>query len=140
MYRAEARTPETSSPVAVAIDPSTAPQDVADRTVEFFAGAHGDEQIAERLIRAGTTVHVHLGEDAGVTLRLDRMPIEVVAEISGRAEVEVWCSPAGWAEYMRGTRRLAMAIMHQEAEFSGPVRKFLAITPILRSLDASVWG
>ncbi len=107
----------------------------AQRTVAFFERHATDPLACGRLSRADTTVHVHLGDGVGVTLRLDRTPVEAEIGIVGTAEVELHCSPAQLDAHMAGERTLGLVIMGGEVTYAGPVRKFLAISPILRGLS-----
>ena len=120
--------------------PPVDPQQIADITAAFFLQATDDALLTDRIRTADTTVHIHLTDTAGVTLRLDRDPIEAEPRISGHAEIELWTSAQELLRCGRGERQLAMSIMRGQAEYSGPVRKFLRIQPILRSFDLSVWS
>lgn len=124
-------------------EPSTTvsidPQVMANKTAEFFLQAAHDERLGDRLSLAQTTVHIHYTDTVGVTLRLDKSPIEAEPRIVGTAEVEMWGSADKFLAFMRGERHIAMAIMHGEIEWAGPVRKFLRIIPILRSFDATTF-
>lgn len=115
------------------------PQSMADKTVEFFLQAAHDEHLGDRLALANTSVHIHFTDDVGLTLRLDSQPISAEPRIVGQAEVELWGSADKFLSYIRGERHLAMAIMHGDIEFAGPVRKFLRIMPILRSFDFTMF-
>lgn len=115
-------------------------QTMADQTAEFFLQAAHDERLGDRLSLANTTVHIHFTDTVGVTLRLDTTPIQAEPRIVGTAEVELWGSADKFLSYARGEKHLAMAIMHGDVEWAGPVRKFLRIMPILRSFDFSVWS
>lgn len=115
------------------------PQRMADQMVEFFLQAAHDEHLGDRLSLANTSVHIHFTDDIGLTLRLDSQPITAEPRVVGQAEVELWGSADKFLTFIRGERHLAMAIMHGDIEFAGPVRKFLRIMPILRSFDFSMW-
>lgn len=114
-------------------------QHMADLTADFFLQASHDEHLGDRLSLADTTVHIHFTDTVGVTLRLDRQPVEAEPRIEGQAEVELWGTPDNFVRYARGEKHLAMGIMRGEVEYAGPVRKFLRIMPILRSFDGSLW-
>ncbi|WP_354700595.1 hypothetical protein DSM112329_00876 [Paraconexibacter sp. AEG42_29] len=120
--------------------PPSDPQRVAEQTAEFFLQAAHDERLGDRLSLANTTVHIYFTDTVGVTLRLDSTPIQAEPRIVGNAEIELWGSADKFVSYARGERHLAMAIMHGEVEWTGPVRKFLRIMPILRSFDFTVWS
>jgi hypothetical protein len=107
----------------------------AQRTVAFFERHAVDPHAAARLCRAATSVHIHLGEGVGATVRLDCEPLEAEVGIVGAAEIEIHCSPAQLDAHIRGERTLAQEIMRREVSYVGPVRKFLSIAPILRGLS-----
>jgi hypothetical protein len=115
------------------------PQEMAQRTADFFMQAAHDQRLGERLALAGTTVHIHYTDDVGVTLNLDKSPISAEPRIIGNAEVELWGSPELFVAFVRREKQMAMAINNGELEYRGPVRKFLRIVPILRSFDFGVW-
>ena len=116
------------------------PSGVSSLTVEFFTTAlGGDDGFADRITRTPTSVHIHLLDDGGITLRLDRHPPTFHAEIVGSAKARVTCSAATWVAALRGDRPLAMAIATGDAKFPGPVRPLLSFLPILRALDHSLW-
>ncbi len=116
------------------------PQRMADQSAAFFLQAAHDEKLGDRLSLANTTVHIHFTDTVGVTLGLTTTPITAEPRIVGEAEIELWGSADKFLGYARGERHLAMALMHGEVEWSGPVRKFLRIMPILRSFDFSMWS
>lgn len=115
------------------------PEQMAELTRRFFAENAEDPRLAERLARAQTTVHVRFSDDAGITLHMDRSPIQVEAGLVGAAEIELQGTPETFLAFVRGERHMAMAITSGELEYRGPVRKFLRILPILRTCDFSVW-
>lgn len=131
MPQGHAENPPTMSPVD--------PQTMADLTSEFFLQAAEDERLGSRLSLAQTTVQIHFNDDVGVTLWLERKPIEAEPRIVGNAEVEIWGSADKFLEFALGSKHLAMAIMRGEVEYTGPVRKFLRIMPMLRSFDHTSW-
>ncbi len=134
---AASRKHDLSSPAAVpgATPPATNAFAAAQRTVAFFERHAADPHAAARLCRADCSVHIHLGEGVGVSLRLDCTPLEAEVGIVGVAEIEIHCSPAQLDAHVRGERTLAQEIMRREVTYVGPVRKFLSIAPILRGLS-----
>ena len=130
----------TEQPQPSTTMPKADPQRVAEQTAEFFMQAAHDERLGDRLSLANTTVHIYFTDTVGVTLRLDQTPIQAEPRIVGNAEIELWGSADKFVSYARGEKHLAMAIMHGEVEWTGPVRKFLRVMPILRSFDFSVWS
>jgi hypothetical protein len=125
----------TTRTATVPIDP----QRMADLTAAFFLQGSQDPRLGERLALGHTTVHIHYADDAGVTLWLDRAPIEATPHIEGTAEIELWGSPELFMSFTLRKKHMAMSIMRGELEYDGPVRKFLRIAPILRSFDFAVW-
>jgi len=113
---------------------------LAELTAEWFATGADNPHLGARLALADTVVHFHFTDTAGVTLMLDRTPIEALPRIVGEAEVEIWISPEQVLKMLRREEQMAMLISEGEIDYRGPVRKFLRIVPILRSLDYSMWG
>jgi len=92
-----------------------------------------------RLAHADTSVLFHTdgGPERGVTLLLDRVPC-AVAEHPEPAEIEIHLPQAAVRAFAHGELSMTAAILSGEARASGPVRKYLEVDPILRSLLATV--
>lgn len=114
------------------------PQQMADMTARFFESAN-QTQLVDRMALAQTTVHIHFTDTVGVTIDLTKAPISAEPRIVGTAEVEMYGTPELFMQFIRREKQMAMAITRGELAYEGPVRKFLRIVPILRSLDFSVW-
>lgn len=115
---------------------------ILDLSMQFWETAAADERLGSRLAGAGTVVHVHftdVGDGQGFTLFLDRNPIEVVGGFVGDAEVNIYGTAAAWLKLVRQDKRLAIAIAKGEMDYTGPVRKFLRIVPILQNFEFSMW-
>ncbi|MTD45892.1 hypothetical protein GKE82_16755 [Conexibacter sp. W3-3-2] len=115
------------------------PQRMAELTADFFNSGATDQRIGERLALAQTTVHIHYSETAGVTLDLTKAPIHAEPDIVGQAEIQLYGTPELFIEMVQRKKQMAMAITRGELAYEGPVRKFLRIVPIMRSLDFSTW-
>ncbi len=115
------------------------PQRMAELTANFFNSGATDQRIGERLALAQTTVHIHFSETAGVTLDLTKAPIHAEPDITGTAEVQLYGTPELFVDMVTRKTQMAMAITRGELAYEGPVRKFLRIVPILRSLDFNAW-
>lgn len=115
------------------------PHQMAEVTARFFNTAAGDPKLGDRLALANTTVHFHFTDDAGVTLDMTKAPIHAEPRIIGEAEIQLYGSPELWMEIVRREKQAAMCITRGELAYEGPVRKWLRIVPILRSMDFSVW-
>jgi hypothetical protein len=104
-----------------------------DRFRAAMETAAQDERLSLVLARANTTVRICLADDRelGVTLLLDRDPVEVVGR-DAPAEVEIWIVSADLARLYSPDFHLAMAITRGRVRFAGPVRKFLRVTPVVR--------
>lgn len=101
------------------------------------AVARGDEVIG-RLARADVTVSLRLGSSQAVTLLLDRMPIEVVPGEAAEVELEV---PDRLVDpFLRGRLHMTAAIVGGDVTYTGPVRKYLEVDPILSDLLARHGG
>ena len=118
---------------------SVTPQRLAEITAEWFRSGAQDAHLASRLASADTTLHLHFGDGAGATIHLDRTPLQAEPQIVGTAEVEMHLTPEQMVGLIRRERQMAMSILDGDIEVHGPVRKFLRVVPILRSLDYSMW-
>jgi hypothetical protein len=99
------------------------------------AGA-ADPVLGERLARAETTCAMRVG-DRGLTALLDREPIEVVEQVLDHAEVRIEGSEEAWLPvFLNGN--LGIALARGELTWSGPVRKYLRVFPIFRTLYGDV--
>lgn len=89
----------------------------------------------QRLAAAGTTVCflVRGVPDAAVTLFLDRQPPCVISTAEP-AEVTIELSPTQAGALARGTLSLPPALWAGEISFSGQVRRYLAVDPVLRAM------
>jgi hypothetical protein len=89
--------------------------------------------------RAKTTVGVHVRETVEApshplaTMLLDREPAQLQPGNGASPEVEIFFTREDLSRYVLGDLQLALAIAIGDVEFSGPVRKFLRITPQLRA-------
>ena len=104
-----------------------------DRFTIAMRAAASDERLSEVLARAKTTVWVQLADDPdlGVTLLLDRNPVEIV---DGHADTEVEISivSADLDRLYSTEFHLPMAIARGRVRYRGHVRKFLQVTPVIR--------
>lgn len=99
-----------------------------------------DDPAVFRLGAAGTSVTfvVPGAHEHSVTLLLDREPPEIGGGVSGEVTIELTGTQA--EAFSRGRLVLSIALLDGEAAYSGPVRKYLAVDPILRGLLARVDG
>lgn len=123
------------------------PEQVLDLMMRFWSEAAEDPRLGKMVAQAGTIVRLHFtdvltaeGDPKGFTLYLDREPFEVVGGLGGLPESEVFASSAVWFALVRGQRRMAMAIAEGDITYTGPVRKFLRIVPILQNFDFDMWS
>jgi hypothetical protein len=90
-----------------------------------------DSAAGARAALADTTVRIDLSDGYAVTLFLDREPVELdTAEYD--AEIALAMTTPQLEQLIRGELALAMEIAHGRIAYSGPLRKFLRIVPILR--------
>jgi hypothetical protein len=118
------------------------PAEMAALTVEFFNRAAEEPELSERMSFAQTTVQIHFvdGEaDAACTVWLDRTPISAESGLVGEAEIEMFGPAEAWMNMISGSEQLAMTIARGEVTYTGPVRKFLRVVPILRTFDFEMW-
>ena len=93
-----------------------------------------DPAAGARVALADTTVRIKLSGGAGYafTLYLDREPVEL-GEAESDAEIVLAMTAPQLEQLTRGELALAMEIAHGRIAYSGPVRKFLRVIPILRA-------
>lgn len=98
----------------------------------------GDEHARGRLSSANTSVTIYSADrpGAGVTLLLDRRPPVVVGE-DEPAEIVIELTGEQIDQFAAGELVVASAIMSGSVAYRGPVRKFMAVAPILRGLLSS---
>jgi hypothetical protein len=112
----------------------------AERALEQFTSTLetgvSDKGLHDRLALASTTIAVTLADepDLSVTLLLDRAPIEVVDGIVADAESQIWIASVDLERIWSPDFYLPMAIAKGRIRIIGPVRKFLRIVPILRTV------
>lgn len=112
------------------------PDRIAALAVELFERAGADEDLGERLAFAGTIVRVTFTDEtsdhsASCTIYLDREPVGAELGSVCPAEVEITGSVQQWKRIIRGDDWIQMAILHGGLTYTGPVRKFLRVTPML---------
>jgi hypothetical protein len=108
-------------------------QSALDRFCAAMRAAAQDERMSAVLSRAKTTVRIELADDPdlSVTLLLDRDPIELT-QTDEPAEVEISIVSVDLARLYSPDFHLAMAITRGRVGYTGPVRKFLRVTPVVR--------
>lgn len=119
-----------------------APDEFVDLLVQFFERAAQEQQLASRMAFARAKVAIHLTdapEGTGVTLHLTGMPISATAGVDPNAEIHMYGPTSLWIDMLADRIPLPMAIHHGDVEYSGPVRKFLRVAPILRGFDFDMW-
>ena len=108
-----------------------------ERALERFSAAMEaaarDGRLSRVLRRAATTVRIELADDPELwlTLLLDRDPVEVVDD-ERAAEVEISIVSVDLARLYSPDFHVAMAIARGRIGYTGPVRKFLQVTPVVR--------
>jgi ABC-type multidrug transport system fused ATPase/permease subunit len=108
-------------------------QETLDLAVEWLLDAASDPDLSRRLALAETTVAFVLADepDLGMTLRLDRTPIEVLPKLAGQPDVTLWISTFDLSLLVDGELKLSMAIARGRVRTSGSVRQFLRVVPVL---------
>lgn len=91
-------------------------------------GGHPVAHLAD----AGTSVSFRIDDEQPVTLLLDREPVELTDDPS--AEIVITLHGEVGAAFARGELVLATALMAGAGVFEGPIRKYLAVDPIIRGL------
>jgi hypothetical protein len=113
-------------------------QRMAAMTAAFFERAGDEPELSERMGFAQTTVHIHFEDadgSAGCTIWLDRSPIAAEVGIVGEAEIELFGPSRRFMGLVTGEEAMAIVIARGDITYTGPVRKFLRVVPILRSFD-----
>jgi len=112
------------------------------RVLEAFAAcierAANEPVLGRRLALANTTVEVRLADDPdlAVTLLLDRTPPEVV-DGGANAQTRLLIASVDLDRLWSKEFQLGMAIVRGRVRYSGQVRKFLRVVPMLRPLAAT---
>jgi hypothetical protein len=103
------------------------------RFCHAMQAAAQNERLSRVLARANTSVRIELADEPelSTTLLLDRNPIEIV-QTNEPAEVEISIVSVDLARLYSPDFHLAMAIARGRVGYSGPVRKFLRVTPVVR--------
>jgi phospholipid/cholesterol/gamma-HCH transport system ATP-binding protein len=91
-----------------------------------------DRPEVRRLCYARAAVAFRVGDHAGATLLLDRRPPAVVPEAA--AEIEIQLTSEHAQGLLDGSLPTAALIARGEVATRGPVRRYLEVDPILRSL------
>jgi hypothetical protein len=120
---------------------SVTPEQMAKLIAEIFERAGQDAELSERMSFAETIVHLHFESDdegtpdAGCTLFLDRMPITGEVGLVGSAEIELFGPTETFSKMVAGREALPMAIARGDVTYTGPVRKFLRVVPLLQTFN-----
>ncbi|EHN11004.1 hypothetical protein PAI11_21380 [Patulibacter medicamentivorans] len=118
------------------------PQEFIRLLEEFFASAARQPELAERMSFARTTVALHLTDapdGTGCTLHLAGTPIDATSGIDSGAEIHLYAPTALWLDLLADRLPLPIAVAQGKVDYSGPVRKFLRVAPILKGFDFDVW-
>lgn|GEM_PF-4522050 len=105
------------------------------RVLELWEQAAADDEARRLLGRVGRTVRLSSADlqDASVLIRLHG-DIELFEDASERADIELSMGTADLERHADGKLRMAMAIAAGRATFSGPVREFLRVVPIVQAI------
>lgn len=128
--------PSPGVPSSTSASSACARDAVATFTARLEAGLAREPDLGERLAFAETTVCLRAGEHAAVTLLLDRIPPEVRLG-EEPAEIGVDLSPESLAQLANGELLLPLTLLAGQGSHRGPVRRLLALSPILCSLLAA---
>jgi hypothetical protein len=111
-------------------------EQLRDRLATVFAS--GDPRLA-RLSAAGTSVCFHLIEapHASVTVLLDRDP-PGLAGGDEPAEITLELTAEQGGQLLTGALAAPAALLSGRIPYRGPVRKYLAVHPVLRGLLADL--
>lgn len=95
--------------------------------------ARRDQPAVRRLRSAATSVTFRVEGSGSVTILLDRDPPEVATD-EEPAEIDILLSDEQAGAFSDGQLPLSMAIVGGEVECRGPVRKYLVVDAILRTI------
>ena len=100
------------------------------------AGLGREPELAERLAFADTTICLTAGDGSAVTMLLSPECVEVLLGDTP-AEIRAELSSESLARFADGELLLPLALAAGEGRHHGPVRRLLAVSPILRTLVAA---
>ncbi|MGE4424836.1 MAG: SCP2 sterol-binding domain-containing protein [Solirubrobacteraceae bacterium] len=105
------------------------------RVLELWDKAAEDEAARRLLGRVGRTVRLSSSDlqDASIVIRLQG-DIELIEDRAEPADIELTMGTADLERHADGTLRVAMAIAAGRATFTGPVREFLRVIPIVHAI------
>jgi hypothetical protein len=111
-------------------------EEIVEDFCEVLESAYDDPRVAAKLASAGTSVAIVLADEDDVcaTLLLDREPIEIARGTSVAAESEIRIIGADLKRMHTEEFHLAMAMARGRVQWSGPVRKFLRLAPVIGNL------
>ncbi len=118
------------------------PAEFVRRLEEFFVRAGDEPDLAERMTFARTTVALHLTDapdGTGATIHLTQTPIDARPGIDPGAEIHMYAPTGLWIDMLADRVPLPIAVAHGQVEYTGPIRKFLRVAPILKNFDYAVW-
>ncbi len=110
--------------------------EMIDLVAHAFESAAEHEHYGPRMAQADTTIALDFGE-RGLTVRLDREPIEVEDGLDPDAESSISGTEEEWMPIFIGGN-IGIALARGELQWTGPVRKFLRIFPIFRHVYATL--
>jgi phospholipid/cholesterol/gamma-HCH transport system ATP-binding protein len=122
-------------------DPAQEAAHVRELILGVVESCRDDRDLGQRLSSSSpVTLHFTDAEAESLTLLLDRSPIEAVPYGAADNGVEI-CGPASsWRAFWSGRADLPIAIMDGEMTCKGPVRDFLRVAPIMRSVISERLG
>jgi hypothetical protein len=114
--------------------------DAPERAMRAFRGliemVCEDPATSARVTLADTTVQINLSDASGYafTLYLDAERVEL-GDSDPQAQIALAMTTLQLEQLTRGELALAMEIAHGHVAYTGPVRKFLRVIPILRRVS-----
>ena len=117
-----------------ALNPDPDLQRAIERFVQRLrSGITARPELAARLRGAGTSVCLRTRSGGGVTLLLDREPPLVRPGVEP-AEAVIELDDEDFVAVIAGDALLPVVLASGDARCDGPVRRFLAVTPVMRTL------
>jgi hypothetical protein len=111
---------------------------IIEEFCEALEAAAREPRIAAKLASADTSVAIELADEDGVsaTLLLDREPIEITRGGGGAPEATITITSADLTRMGSEEFHLAMAMARGRVQWSGAVRKFLRLAPVIQGILA----
>jgi hypothetical protein len=126
----------SSAELQMGVDGPAAPERAVRAFRELIGMICEDPATSARMTLADTSVQINLSDASGYafTVHLDGERVEL-GDCEPQAQIALAMTTLQLEQLTRGELALAMEIAHGNVAYSGPVRKFLRVIPILRRVS-----